>query len=219
MAEPSESSAKEADPQVSHPNAASLNSSTPDEANEPAPASVEPLQERPRPIVKRRLRAASAWTASESKKAMVPAVVGGAVSLIVSLVLFHVQQDDSAAQTHSSDQLQQLVNLQSAARNEINALDAVYNFQTECSSRDDSWSQCGGISPGLSTWNADASLEESDTNDVQNPSIKNLAGQFDGLCITTVGASSGKAAQADYAELLTVYSSLDSQLGLQISSN
>lgn len=189
-------------------------STKPDKLLSPTESTSEPSVRNEQHTPRRERFPVRLW--EQVKKATVPAVIAGAVSLAVSLTTNHVQAQDAANQSRSEHQLQAMQVLQNVATDQFNTAMAIYRFQRQCVSGYNTWESCARDSPQISTYGDDSSAFDTAVANVADQQSKQLAIQFDTLCTRMFSAASAATGKQLMNQVVGTYLALNSHLGYLI---
>jgi hypothetical protein len=147
-------------------------------------------------------------------------VVGGIVSLIVSLISGHVQMSDGNQQSQSSHQFQQWQRLQADALNEATLTREIYAFAQQCVGlKKMSWRECATLDPNYNTWASSADVMDTTGENIGDQEARKLAYRLTSLSDHVVVARSSTAAGVAEDKLWSAYEVLVGRLGVLIRTH
>ena len=144
---------------------------------------------------------------------VVSAAVAGIISLVVSLLVTHFQDQSAASQAHSAQQASAAEQLEAAAASVYSATQNVYNFQRECVSPNETWKLCGAQAPSLTSYSAALTAFAPAVANVGDPQADQLANQFSTEATGTVGAADAAHGEQMWNNFLNTYVDLIARCG------
>ena len=144
---------------------------------------------------------------------LVPAIVAGLTSLLVSLLVTHFQDQDAASQARYGQQALAAGQLEAAATALYQGTTGVYNFQLRCIRTRQTWQDCAAQAPGLTNFSAGTTTFDAASANIADQAAAELAGQFANVSAGTVAAPSAAQGKSLWSKMVTLYLELIKRCG------
>lgn len=144
---------------------------------------------------------------------VVSAAVAGIISLVVSLLVTHFQDQSAASQARSTQQALAAGQLEAAAGNLYSTTQNVYNFQLKCVGMYETWKVCASVAPGITNFSAAVTTFGPAMANIGDPAAAELANQFSKESTGTVTGPSAAQGKTMWNALVTTYVDLTARCG------
>ena len=150
------------------------------------------------------------WSGNALVAGVVSAIVAGAISLLVT----HVQYNDSANQAATSQQVQAAQELEGDANYFYEYTTDIYNFQRQCAGLHNTWRSCAAEAMQVyQNYNAALTTFAAAGSNIADRTAGQLASQMAGLSGSLIVASSPTEASKLWEEMVTAYAKLTGRCG------
>jgi hypothetical protein len=150
------------------------------------------------------------WSGNALVAGVVSAIVAGGSSLLVT----HVQENDSASQAAASQQVQAAQALEADANSLYGYTTDIYNFQRQCAGPHNTWQGCAAEAMQVyQNYNAVMTTFAAAGSNIADRTAAQLASQMAGASGGLITASSAADASKLWNEMVTVYTQLTERCG------
>jgi len=144
---------------------------------------------------------------------VVSAAVAGIISLVVSLLVTHFQDQSAAGQARSTQQALAAEQLEATAGNLYSTTQNVYNFQLKCARTNETWKTCASVAPGITSNSAALTTFGAAMANIGDPAAAELANQFSKESTGTIIGPSAAQGERMWNALVTTYVDLIARCG------
>jgi hypothetical protein len=142
------------------------------------------------------------WSGNALVAGVVSAIVAGSISLLVT----HVQDNDSASQAAAGQQVQAAQTLEADANSFYEYTTEIYNFQRQCAGPHNSWQGCAAEAMQVyQNYTAVVTTFAAAGSNIADRTAARLASQMAGLSGGLISASSATDASKLWNEMVTIY--------------